>query len=68
MSRDSSRDGRLPPDREALLRTTLGLSVDERVAWLEAMMVIALESGALPKRLPDQLVAVRRATALPPSA
>jgi hypothetical protein len=48
--------GRLPPDREALLRTTLELSVDERVAWLEAMIAIALESGALPKRVPDQLV------------
>lgn len=55
MSRGSSRGGRLPPDREALLRTTLALSVDERVAWLEAMMLIAIESGALPKRRPDQL-------------
>ncbi len=51
--------GRLPPDREALLRTTLALSVDERVAWLEAMIAIALESGALPKRLPDQLAGAR---------
>jgi hypothetical protein len=40
---------------EALLRTTLELSVDERVAWLEAMIAIAVESGALPKRVPDQL-------------
>jgi hypothetical protein len=50
---------RLPPDREALLRTTLALSVDERVAWLEAMIAIALESGALPKRVPDQLAGAR---------
>jgi hypothetical protein len=28
--------------------------VDEHVAWLEAMIAIALESGALPKRRPDQ--------------
>jgi hypothetical protein len=55
VSRDAPRDARLPPDREALLRTTLALSVDERVAWLEAMMLIAMESGALPKHLPDQL-------------
>ena len=55
MTSRASSDGRLPPDREALLRTTLALSVDERVAWLEAMIAIALESGALPKRLPDQL-------------
>jgi hypothetical protein len=53
-------DGRLPPDREALLRTTLALSVDERVGWLEAMIAIAIESGALPKRLPDQLTGARR--------
>jgi hypothetical protein len=53
-------DGRLPPDREALLRTTLALSVDERVGWLEAMIAIAIESGALPKRLPDQLAGARR--------
>ena len=55
MSHESGHDRRLPPDREALLRTTLALDVDERVAWLEAMMLIALESGALPKRVPDQL-------------
>ena len=55
------RDGRFPPDREALLRTTLALSVDERVAWLEAMIAIAVESGALPKPLPDQLAGARRA-------
>jgi hypothetical protein len=54
-----SEGGRLPPDREALLRTTLALSVDERVAWLEAMIAIALESGALPKRVPDQLAGAR---------
>jgi len=65
--RELPQGGRLPPDREALLRTTLGLSVDERVAWLEAMMIIAVESGALPKRVPDQFVAVRRATGFPPS-
>lgn len=54
MNPGSSQDSRLQPDREALLRTTLGLSVDERVAWLETMIAIAVESGALPKR-PDQL-------------
>jgi hypothetical protein len=60
--RSEATGGRpLPPDREALLRTTLALSVDERVAWLEAMVAIALESGALPKRVPDQL----RGVALP---
>lgn len=42
------------PDREALLRTTLALTVDERVSWLEQMMAIAIESGALPKAVPDQ--------------
>ena len=52
--------GRLPPDREALLRTTLALSVEERVAWLEAMMAIAIDSGALPKRVPDQVAGARR--------
>jgi hypothetical protein len=52
--------GRLPPDREALLRTTLALSVEERVAWLEAMMGIAIDSGALPKRVPDQVAGARR--------
>ncbi|MBA3893079.1 MAG: hypothetical protein H0X69_05215 [Gemmatimonadales bacterium] len=60
MSADSPEPGRLAPDREALLRTTLVLSVDERVAWLEAMMAIAIESGALPKRVPDQLAGARR--------
>jgi len=60
VSPESSEPGRLPPDREALLRTTLALSVDERVAWLEAMMEIAIDSGALPKRLPDQLAGARR--------
>ena len=42
-----------------MLRTTLALSLDERVAWLEAMIAIALESGALPKRVPDQLAGAR---------
>jgi hypothetical protein len=42
-----------PPDRENLLRTTLAMSVDERIRWLEDIIAIALESGALPKR-PDQ--------------
>lgn len=55
MTAHAKDDGRLPPDRVALLRTTLALSVDERVAWLEAMIAIAVESGALPKRVPDQL-------------
>ena len=61
MSPESPEFGRLPPDREALLRTTLALSVDERVAWLEQMMAIAMESGALPKRIPDQLAGARPA-------
>jgi hypothetical protein len=59
VSADSSGPGRLPPDREALIRTTLALSVDERVAWLEAMMAIAIDSGALPKRVPDQVAGAR---------
>jgi len=41
-------------EREALLRSTLAMTVDQRVDWLEQMMAIALESGALPKRVPDQ--------------
>lgn len=49
---DSSADW--TPDREALLRTTLALTIDERVSWLEQMMAIAIESGALPKPVPDQ--------------
>lgn len=60
MSAESSEAGPLSPDREALLRTTLALSFDERVAWLEAMMAIAVDSGALPKRVPDQLAGARR--------
>jgi hypothetical protein len=60
MSAESPEPVRFPPDREALLRTTLALSVDERVAWLEAMMAIAIEAGALPKRVPDQLAGARR--------
>jgi hypothetical protein len=59
MSPEASKHGRLPSDREALLRTTLALGVDERLAWLEAMMAIAVESGALPKRVPDQLAGAR---------
>jgi hypothetical protein len=35
------------------------MSVDDRVAWLEQMMVIAIESGALPKRAPDQLAGAK---------
>jgi hypothetical protein len=58
----SPRSERFPPEREALLRTTLALSVDERVAWLEQMMAIAMDSGALPKRLPDQLGGARPAS------
>ena len=50
---------RLSPDREALLRTTLAMTVDERVTWLEGMMSIAIESGALPKRVPDQIAGAR---------
>ena len=59
MSTRPPQGGGLPPDREALLRTTLALSVDERVAWLEAMIAIALAAGALPKRVPDQLAGAR---------
>jgi hypothetical protein len=49
----------LPADREALLRTTMALSIEERIAWLEAMIAIAMDSGALPKRVPDQLAGAR---------
>ena len=55
MTTDGKAERPLPPDREALLRTTLALTVDERVAWLEAMIAIAVESGALPKGVPDQM-------------
>jgi hypothetical protein len=44
----------MSPEHEALLRITMALTVDQRVDWLEHMMAIALESGALPKRMPDQ--------------
>jgi hypothetical protein len=44
----------MSPEREALLRTTLAMTVDQRVEWLEQMIAVALESGALPKRAPDQ--------------
>ena len=59
MTADSPEPGRLLPDREALLRTTLALSIEERVAWLEQMMAIAIDSGALPKRVPDQVAGAR---------
>jgi hypothetical protein len=59
VSRESPGSGRLPPEREALLRSTVALSVDERVAWLEQMMAIAMDSGALPKRVPDQIAGAR---------
>lgn len=59
MSPESPGSDRFPPDREALLRSTLALSIDERVAWLEQMMAIAMDSGALPKRVPDQLAGAR---------
>jgi hypothetical protein len=62
VSPESPRAGRFPPEREALLRSTLALSVDERVAWLEQMMAIAVDSGALPKRVPDQLAGARPAS------
>lgn len=52
----STPEGSWEGVREALLRATLALSVDERITWLEEMMAIAVESGALPKRVPDQLV------------
>jgi hypothetical protein len=51
--------GDVPPDREALLRTSAALSVDERVAWLEQMIAIAMDSGALPKAVPDQLAGAK---------
>jgi hypothetical protein len=44
----------MSPEREALLRATMAMTVDQRVDWLERMMETALESGALPKRVPDQ--------------
>lgn len=59
MSSEPAPPGGLPPDREALLRMTVALSVDERVAWLEQIIAIALESGALPKALPDQVAGAR---------
>jgi hypothetical protein len=62
VSPQSSGSGRFPPEREALLRSTLALSVDERVAWLEQMMAIAMDSGALPKRVPDQVAGARPAS------
>ena len=65
MSAEPRHGRRLPPEREALLRTTLALSVDERLAWLEAMIAIALESGALPKRIPDQVAGAGRPAAPP---
>jgi hypothetical protein len=45
--------------RDALLRATLALTVDQRIDWLEEMIAIAVESGALPKRVPDQETARR---------
>lgn len=59
VSPDIPKPRRLPADREALLRTTLALGIDERVAWLEAMMAIAVEAGALPKGVPDQVAGAR---------
>jgi hypothetical protein len=41
------------PDREALLRTTMALTIEQRIEWLEQMMRIGLATGALPKQ-PDQ--------------
>ncbi len=60
MSVRPGQPGDLSPDREALLRTTLALTVDQRLAWLEQMIEIAIETGALPKPLPDQLTGARR--------
>jgi hypothetical protein len=59
LTKEPQQPGRFPPDREALLRTTLALSIDERVAWLEQMIAIAVDAGALPKRVPDQLAGAR---------
>jgi hypothetical protein len=55
MTTPSNPSGRLSPDREALLLTTMSMTVDQRVDWLEEMMAIAAEAGALPKRVPDQM-------------
>ncbi len=59
MSAEPTHPGGLAPDREALLRTTLALTVDERLAWLEQMIEIAIDTGALPKSPPDQLAGAR---------
>ncbi len=61
MSAEPTRPGGLAPDREALLRTTMTLTVDQRLAWLEQMIEIAIDAGALPKPIPDQLAGARRA-------
>jgi hypothetical protein len=61
VSAEPTQQGGLSPDREALLRTTLALTVDERLAWLEQIIAIAIDSGALPKPVPDQLAGARRA-------
>jgi hypothetical protein len=59
VSPESPQSRQLSPDREALLRSTLELSVDERVAWLEQMIAIAIDSGALPKRVPAQVAGAK---------
>ncbi len=60
MSVRPRQPGDLSPDREALLRTTLALTVDQRLDWLEQMIAIAIDSGALPKSVPDQVAGARR--------
>ena len=54
MSVDSQSPGRWSADRADLLRTTMEMTVDQRVDWLEQIMAIAIETGALPKPVPDQ--------------
>jgi hypothetical protein len=55
----------MSPEREQLLRTTMAMTADQRVDWLEQMMEIAIESGALPKRVPDQERSRTRASGSP---
>jgi hypothetical protein len=55
----ASRSSSWPREKLALLRATLALTPDQRLDWLEEMMAIAIESGALPKRVPDQIRGAR---------
>ena len=58
--RPAASGDRWPSSREALLRATMSLTVDQRIDWLEQMMLIAIETGALPKPVPDQLRSTKR--------